>query len=208
MTLEELAERLAALEHAAALDFYHRMPTGSERGKVRALLHDGKKLRLVANDDALGIEAQVNNAKYKEWAPADPLVTDNLLPQLRLLAVHYKKGFDKEPYYDGGSCEERVRYVPNGNDELWIKVKREDSGHVEELTLYGKSAGAFMNLIKPMEKKASTEGAVIDALRAEGKDEEADKLQFGEEGKDEYDGHRCRVCGRLAGGDRRHRCWA
>jgi hypothetical protein len=49
--------------------------------------------------------------------------------------------------------------------------------------------------------------AMIDQCRAEGRDEYADKLQFGEEG-DEYDGHRCRVCNKLAGGDRKHRCWA
>lgn len=50
-------------------------------------------------------------------------------------------------------------------------------------------------------------GDVIDRLRERGNDEIADKLQFGEEGRDEFDGHRCRLCGKCAGGDASHRCW-
>jgi hypothetical protein len=32
-------------------------------------------------------------------------------------------------------------------------------------------------------------------------------IQFGVEGKDEHDGHRCRICDQLHGGDSNHRCW-
>jgi hypothetical protein len=38
-------------------------------------------------------------------------------------------------------------------------------------------------------------------------DHRADELQFGLEADGEFDGHRCRICGRLAGGDRTHKCW-
>ena len=44
-------------------------------------------------------------------------------------------------------------------------------------------------------------GAEIDQLRAEGNHEAADVMQF-------EDCHRCRACGHLAGGDRKHRCWS
>lgn len=50
-------------------------------------------------------------------------------------------------------------------------------------------------------------GDVIDRLRNNDEDDIADKLQFGEEGKDEFDGHRCRLCHNIAGGDASHRCW-
>lgn len=35
----------------------------------------------------------------------------------------------------------------------------------------------------------------------------ADMLQFGLDGADDHDGHRCRMCDTLVGGDRTHRCW-
>lgn len=35
----------------------------------------------------------------------------------------------------------------------------------------------------------------------------ADRLQYGIEGEGAHDGHRCRLCQQLAGGDRNHRCW-
>ena len=38
-------------------------------------------------------------------------------------------------------------------------------------------------------------------------EELADTLQFGVDGEDEHDGHRCRMCDKPAGGDRTHRCW-
>lgn len=47
-----------------------------------------------------------------------------------------------------------------------------------------------------------TQGEKIDELRHLGRHDEADLVQFGEEG------HRCRVCDRLAGGNREHRCWS
>ena len=49
----------------------------------------------------------------------------------------------------------------------------------------------------------TTKGALIDNLRYSERHEEADEIQFGGAG----DGHRCNVCGQLAGGDRTHRCW-
>jgi hypothetical protein len=35
----------------------------------------------------------------------------------------------------------------------------------------------------------------------------ADRIQFGQDGVNEFDGHRCRFCEQLVGGDRTHRCW-
>jgi hypothetical protein len=46
----------------------------------------------------------------------------------------------------------------------------------------------------------------IDYLRSVGNNIEANVIQYGMEG-DYFDGHRCRVCGKLAGGDYNHRCW-
>jgi len=55
---------------------------------------------------------------------------------------------------------------------------------------------------------------VIDVLRATGSpsgqstnDDLADMLQFGIEGRDESDGHRCCFCEKLVGGDTSHKCW-
>ena len=35
----------------------------------------------------------------------------------------------------------------------------------------------------------------------------ANLLQFGLEGRDELDGHRCSFCEQLVGGDQKHQCW-
>ena len=35
----------------------------------------------------------------------------------------------------------------------------------------------------------------------------ASEIQFGHEGVDEHDGHRCRICDKLVGGDVEHKCW-
>ena len=51
-------------------------------------------------------------------------------------------------------------------------------------------------------------GALIDLLRQRGDGALADMVQFGVEGFDRWDGHRCRICDQLAGGDASHRCWA
>ena len=47
----------------------------------------------------------------------------------------------------------------------------------------------------------------VDRLRAIYLDSIANLIQFGKEGRDEGDGHRCNFCEKLAGGDSKHRCW-
>lgn len=146
--------------------------------------------------------------RYEDWAPYVPTSQEDCkLPQLYLMSVSYKRGFERRPYRDAGEAEERTEFVPKPHeDELVVCLRRGDNSHEETLTFSGLDAGKFMELIKPTEEKRL--GVLIDKLRAAGRDEEADEQQFGVEGKDEYDGHRCRVCGKLAGGDRKHRCWA
>lgn len=47
---------------------------------------------------------------------------------------------------------------------------------------------------------------IVDTLRSLGYHAIADELQFGLEGLDDADGHRCQLCTKLCGGDRNHRC--
>ncbi len=47
---------------------------------------------------------------------------------------------------------------------------------------------------------------IIEVLCALDKNDLADELQFGLEGLDDGDKHRCQLCTQLCGGDIKHRC--
>lgn len=48
---------------------------------------------------------------------------------------------------------------------------------------------------------------IIVNLRGLNLEDLADEVQFSIDGKDYYDGHRCRLCEKLVGGDSKHKCW-
>jgi len=66
-----------------------------------------------------------------------------------------------------------------------------------------------------MRLTSKTEQLIIDDLRRLGGGPKninhlnalADMLQYGRDGIDESDSHRCRFCEKLQGGDSSHRCW-